>query len=766
MLRKAGKLTAILMAGLMTVSPLTEVAAFADELEIVTDETIQTEDVLTTDDPETGDTVEMEMTTEDGSVVTNSFEAEETADDELINSGSDDVVMPGVDEDADAVSGAGQDDLEADTAVLPTNGRVLRLVSAGTGIKAGQHIYFGHKDTSMGYEDSEHGNLPYWRVLHPSQANNKNQPKDGEKGYMFVMSEALWGNSTDDEHYPGNCEFNTLSENTWQGSKVQDYCSRVYKGFYTKEKVAVAGFTKTDMNFDSWYKSELKNDKDKVFLLSAKEMYDYVSSTEWPDSDDSRSAKYKGKACKYWLRSPGEKSETSAYAAAVYGGGNVVSLRVGDTSKCAIRPAFNIDLSKVLFTSDADGGKPKGTMGTLSPVAKKDVYDWKLTLIDEDESRKNFKADIGGSTTVKVRAGQSVKITFSGSKGDASDQVSAILCDTTGSDIKYYGKLAEKKSSGEANLTMPSDLSDGTYRLMVFSEQRSVGEDGKDDKYVDYASKTSDITVVVENPKSKLPQTITASNFTKKVGDAAFNIGAKTNGDGKLTYSSSDQKVAKVDASGEVTIVGPGTAKITINAAATEKYKAATKTISIVVKPASVVKKDITKATVTGIKNRKYSGKRIAQKPVVKIGNKTLVRGTDYGVKYITKDRINVGKVDIQIIGKGDYSGAINKSFKIIKAKNKIKVSGKKVNIKASKLASKKKTLKAKDVIKVEKAIGKVTYEKLSGNKKITVASNGKVTVKKGLEAGNYKVKVKVKAKGDKNHNAKARKVTFTIVVK
>ena len=65
------------------------------------------------------------------------------------------------------------------------------------------------------------------------------------------------------------------------------------------------------------------------------------------------------------------------------------------------------------------------------------------------------------------------------------------------------------------------------------------------------------------------------------------------------------------------------------------------------------------------------------------------------------------------------------------------------------------------------KGQGAKSYAKLSGNKKITIAKKtGKVTVKKGLKKGTYKVKVKVKAKGNANYKPSVWKVvTFKIKV-
>lgn len=42
----------------------------------------------------------------------------------------------------------------------------------------------------------------------------------------------------------------------------------------------------------------------------------------------------------------------------------------------------------------------------------------------------------------------------------------------------------------------------------------------------------------------------------------------------------------------------------------------------------------------------------------------------------------------------------------------------------------------------------------------------GKVTVKKGLKKGTYKIKVKVSAAGDANHKKAAKNVTVTVRVK
>lgn len=65
-------------------------------------------------------------------------------------------------------------------------------------------------------------------------------------------------------------------------------------------------------------------------------------------------------------------------------------------------------------------------------------------------------------------------------------------------------------------------------------------------------------------------------NYSKKYGDAAFNLDAKlTDGDGMLSYVSSNNAVAMVYNAGKVALKGVGEATITITAAETDDYKSA-----------------------------------------------------------------------------------------------------------------------------------------------------------------------------------------------
>ena len=77
-----------------------------------------------------------------------------------------------------------------------------------------------------------------------------------------------------------------------------------------------------------------------------------------------------------------------------------------------------------------------------------------------------------------------------------------------------------------------------------------------------------------------------------------------------------------------------------------------------------IVRASISKATVTNIVKKTYTGDALTQKPVVKLNGKTLKSGTDYKLSY--KNNKKVGKATMTITGTGKYTGALNKTFSIV----------------------------------------------------------------------------------------------------
>ena len=128
-----------------------------------------------------------------------------------------------------------------------------------------------------------------------------------------------------------------------------------------------------------------------------------------------------------------------------------------------------------------------------------------------------------------------------------------------------------------------------------------------------------------------------------------------------------------------------GTKKLTADAdylvTYTSNIKVGTATVTVrgrggytgkVTKTFKITAKSIKNAEVTGLKaNKYYTGKAIKQTPVVKAGGKTLKEGTDYTVTF--KNNTKIGKATITIKGKGNYTGTITQTFKIIPKKTTLK---------------------------------------------------------------------------------------------
>lgn len=159
------------------------------------------------------------------------------------------------------------------------------------------------------------------------------------------------------------------------------------------------------------------------------------------------------------------------------------------------------------------------------------------------------------------------------------------------------------------------------------------------------AAKTVKVTV------NKASQSISVSktSYTKTYGNSAFSLGAKAQG--TLTYKSSNSKVATVSAKGKVTIKGAGTATITIKAAATGNYKAATKTVKVKVNKAA---QKITAKSKASVSYKAANLKKNKQTFSIGAKAKTTI---SYKVTKGTSKNITVSKSGKVTVKKGAKKG-------------------------------------------------------------------------------------------------------------
>ena len=136
------------------------------------------------------------------------------------------------------------------------------------------------------------------------------------------------------------------------------------------------------------------------------------------------------------------------------------------------------------------------------------------------------------------------------------------------------------------------------------------------------------------------------------------------------TYTGSDHKPAVTVKDGSKTLVSgtdytvkytnsKNAGKATVTITGKGNYTGTTKkTYTIAVRKISTTK-------LSGVSaSYKYTGKALTPAVTVKYGTKKLVKGTDYTVSY--KSNKAIGTATITIKGKGNYTGTITKTFKIV----------------------------------------------------------------------------------------------------
>lgn len=187
--------------------------------------------------------------------------------------------------------------------------------------------------------------------------------------------------------------------------------------------------------------------------------------------------------------------------------------------------------------------------------------------------------------------------------------------------------------------------------------------------------------------------------------------------------------------------------------------------------------------TDTNINNKKAAAtvtfnKKTQLPTTITVNGQKLVVGKDCIIlKKKKSGKKNSGKYTLTIKGIGNYSGTTTVTYKIKKAAQPIKTAVASKAYNADKVATKNKSfkLKPKAVRKHFKYVVKGKYVKNGtkaserkqdkknayARKYITVNKNGKVTVKKGIKKGTYRVVIK--AKSTKNHK-KGRKVVKIVI--
>ena len=307
------------------------------------------------------------------------------------------------------------------------------------------------------------------------------------------------------------------------------------------------------------------------------------------------------------------------------------------------------------------------------------VYVPVMEALSEGSGKQNVFLKLDYSTITKTTADDK---DFAETEAPISKEKDQTISATSTFNKKFGDKAFSLGAKAQTKMTYKSDKtsvatvdSKGTVTIKGVGTAKititAAAENG-------YKEATKTVTVKV----SKGSQTIsgTKTSYTTALGSKAFSLGAKA--PGKLTYKSSNTKVATVDKYGKVTAKAVGTAKITISAASSSNYNAATKTVTVkVTKAAPTIKVKTTSATVKAANLKKKAQtvalgasvnskgtltyQKVSGSSVVTVNAKTGVLSVRKGAKAGTYKV----KVRVKAAAKGKYNAGTKDVTVTIKVK-------------------------------------------------------------------------------------------------
>ena len=324
----------------------------------------------------------------------------------------------------------------------------------------------------------------------------------------------------------------------------------------------------------------------------------YNSETSYTFTITSSIPKKEGYSFVGWGIGP---SET-----ATYGSGEQLTLSEDTTIFAIWTQGDIVDEKATLTYSNANGGDNIPNSRTVDintsviisdQIPVKDSY----TFLGWSPNKNATGASIAPGDTINISGDltlyaiwqKDIMLTYDTNGGGTApaSQYKTIYNTTTSCSMTISGIVPTKRgykflgwgltSTDTSASYAPRDEIDLTSSLTLYAVWK------KDEESADDPVEPDPAPIVKKN------QTILASGKTVAINNAAFNLNAKTSGNGTMTYKSSNTKVAAISSIGTITVKGYGTTTITIIAPETSAYYKAAKNVTITVVPKKMKLKSV-----------------------------------------------------------------------------------------------------------------------------------------------------------------------------
>ena len=405
--------------------------------------------------------------------------------------------------------------------------------------------------------------------------------------------------------------------------------------------------------------------------------------------------------------------------------GEVVSIEViNNPNKVQYKYGDELDLSGGLLNVCYDNGKKTQINMTDENITANDatstIGNSKVILtytVEEEEFTTEFLI-----TVAKLMP----TLTVADKSGVINDEITLDGTNADGLPIVYTSSVPDIASISGNKLTLNKAGSAEITATIAESDY--------------YLATTATFNVTI----GKLAQNITVGNYNKVMGDSKFVINATALGNASLKFASNNPNITVDENTGEVTILGVGTATVTISAEEGDSYLSGTATCTITVVEQKI---SLDKSTAKLVAGQKLQLKATAN-PTGKVTWKT------------SNDKVATVSTNGNITAKKKGTVTITATVNGKSATCKVTVLAKTITLKA-KIGGKTKAIKLskwvnlkvkKSLTLIPKANFKTGFKFKSNKPKIaTVNKKGKVIAKKKgkvnitITAGGVKIKCKIK---------------------